>query len=164
MRIKRFCFGLMVMAMVFGMTATTGCATYMPLSKVPNALVLGEVSASFENNLKSGTNYVGNAGVAIASVGGGLLGVGIGTFSLPLLAAGGIAAGTGLGLTLIGEIIEVPKRKIINEAARESLVATARQNFNEDIDVREIRYKYVRSQGKTHFYDATGVAILIMND
>jgi len=148
---------VLAIILLFGFTS---CATtYMPLSQVPDAQELGPITASFEKNIILGSNFVGTVGIGLAGGGGALLGIGIVTLSPPLLAVGGIAAGAGLGVALIGELIEAPKRKIVNEAAREALLTAARSKYTEDIDVRDIRVTYVRPSGSTHLYNATGVVI-----
>jgi len=165
-------FGL---AMILLFSFSSCSTTYMPLSQVPNAQELGSVSTSFETNVKTGMGFLGGAGMVVGGAGGYLIGSSIVSFfydgdnlkipsissdSKVQLATGGALVGAGFGLALVQDlVINLPKRAIINKAAKEALLAAASQSYSEDIDVRDIQYTYVQKSGTTHGYNATGVVI-----
>lgn len=151
-----------VVLAVFFLLSFTGCATaHMPLSRVPNAEVLGEATADFESSDRTGVGVIGGTGIAFASTGTALL---VASFHSDdpgaQAATGGTMIGVGLGMALIQDLlIMAPRRARLRNDARDALIADARQRYGEDIDVRDIRFTRVQSSGGTHSYNATGIVI-----
>lgn len=140
----------------------TSCATsYMPISKVPDAQELGNISATFETKEKIRIGVLGVMGIGLSGAGGYMIGASINSPERKKAAAtGALVAGTGIGLAIIQDLVfNAPKRSRINKAAREALITAARQRYSEDIDVREIKVIYIQPSGRLHSYSATGIVI-----
>jgi hypothetical protein len=141
----------------------TGCVTkpYMPLSKVPDAQELGIINAQFESRDKLGVGVVGVLGITAAAFGGYTMGTGLGpSGSGKQVGVGALIAAGGFGLGALQDfVINAPKRKRLFLAAQEALLTAARQEYSEEVDVREIRVRYVQRSGRNHIYEATGIVV-----
>ncbi|MDR0474989.1 MAG: hypothetical protein LBH43_15110 [Treponema sp.] len=156
---------VLAVTLLFGFTSCATPATpakaYMPISQVPNPQELAQITKSFEINEKVGIGFLGGTGIAVATVGGYMIGNPTPGNEDKALLIGGLTAGAGLGLALIQDfVINAGKARRINMAAREALLTAARQRHTEeDIDVVNISVEYVQRSGNTHLYNATGIVI-----
>ena len=157
-----------VVLSVILLLSLTGCATttYMPLSKIPNAEVLGSIETDFESRNKVGMGALSYVGIGFAAVGGYFTGRGLsrepsdkyreGDF----IVAGGFTGGA-IILVLADALVNTGKNARINTAAREALLTVANEKYSEEeIDIREIQVTYVRALGRRNYlYNASGTVI-----
>jgi len=146
----------------------TGCATkmYMPLSQVTNAEILEPIAVDFESNYKVGIGALSYTGIGLAAAGGWFAGRGISREPSDEYRKGDFILSAGLGggalvLLLIEVLVNARKSARINNAAREALLNAASERYSEeDIDIRDIRFTYIRALGgKTYLYKASGTII-----
>ena len=156
--------GLIYLVLAVGLLSFVSCATtFMPLSQVPDAQWVGEVTASFESTAHIRPGFLGGAGYALAGVGGVMMGAGIAQGEGAMIGAGAATAGVGLAGALVQDLVfNAPRRARLNRAAQEALLTAAMQRHpTENIDVRDIRWTHVRATGvgRSHLYNATGTII-----
>jgi hypothetical protein len=138
----------------------------MPLSQVPSAEVLESITADFESKDKIGMGALSYTGIGLAAVGGRFTGRGLARDSSDEYRRGNFVVGAGLAggalaLILIDGLINTRKNARINDAAREALLTAASERYSEeDIDIRDILFTYVRALGGgAHLYSASGTII-----
>jgi len=140
-----------------------GCATaYMPLSAVPDAQELGQISTSFQTD-EGVIGYGGflyMASLGLAGGGGALMVAGITAREPAVIGVGGGAAAVGVASGFVLDLVNRPRVARANAASREALLTAARQNHpDENVDVRDVRFTRVRTAQGLYTINATGVVI-----
>jgi len=154
-----------VLSVILLLSFTCCATTYMPLSQVPNAQILGSIAANFESRDKVGMGVLSYTGIGLAAAGGFFSGRGLSRDSSDEyrkgdLILGSALAGGALTLVLIEGLVNKRKSTRLNTAAREALLTAANEKyFEEDVDIRDIQFTHIRVLGGTHFYNASGTVI-----
>jgi len=162
---RNYIYIILVVSLLFNFgscsTTATPSKSYMPITQVYDPQALEQITTTFEMSEKINFGFFGVMSIIAAVVGCYIMANPGPGFEREALVIGSVTAGAGLGLALIQDLgINGGKAQRINMAAREALLAAAKQRHpEEDVDVRSVSVEYVRQLGKTHMYSATGIAI-----
>jgi hypothetical protein len=140
----------MALVMVVGIMA----GGFISCASSPPANSLGEVEARFESSdvligaTPQQNQAMNQAGRAMVSG------------NAADRRAGAAVAGIGLVVAAAQDIANIPIRNRLNEAAREALLAMAKEQHGEDIDIERIRFTLIsQNQAGLYQYTARGFAV-----